>query len=73
MLTLHEIEERHDKIKVRLDEIFILIRAKDGDPAELAEEIAILIFEAKTLNANIRYHRELAEVLKSSAGAGGPH
>jgi len=39
----------------------------------LAEEIAILIFEAKTLRANLRYHQEMAEVLASCACVGGPH
>ena len=73
MLTLSQVEKRHDTIKVRLDEIFDLIRSGDGDTAELAEEIAILIFEAKTLRANIRFHRELAEVLASGDCAGGPH
>jgi hypothetical protein len=73
MLTLLEVEERHDKIKLRLDEIIDLIRTSKGDPVELAEEIAILIFEAKTLRANLRYHQEMAEVLASCACVGGPH
>ena len=73
MLTLSDVEKRHETIKLRLAEIVDLIRSSNGDPVDLAEELAILIFEAKTLRANIRYHRELAEVLESSDCAGGPH
>lgn len=73
MLTLSDVEKRHETIKLRLEEIVDLIRAGNGDPTDLAEELAVLIFEAKTLRANIRYHRELAEVLELSDCAGGPH
>lgn len=73
MLTLFDVEARHDAIKLRLEEIVGIIRSGDGDPTDLAEELANLIFEAKILRANIRYHRELAEVLESSECAGGPH
>jgi hypothetical protein len=77
MRTLADIEARSDEIKTRLNQILIVISEgpdlRDGiDMTALAEEMALLLHEAKVLNTSLIYARETAEHLLNCP-CHGPH
>jgi hypothetical protein len=77
MRTLADIEARSDEIKFRLNQILIQISEgsdlRNGDVmTSLAEEMALLLHEAKVLNTSLIYAREVTEQLLNCP-CHGPH
>ena len=73
MMTLFQIETRHDSIQDRMEEIGDLITSGTGNPEELLQEIAQLTAELHELRAKIAHHNELATALILCDCPGGPH
>lgn len=75
MKTLAEIEDKANAISERMTSIYEEMRNSGDDPQKasaLAEEMAMLLHEAKILHSNLRYFQETARSLMN-AECSGPH
>jgi hypothetical protein len=76
MRTLAEIEEQSDAVKKRMAEIFLDMQkgfvGREHRASELAEELALLLHESKSIQVSLAYFRETAQQLLE-APAHGPH
>ena len=72
MRTLSDIEEEAAKLNKRMSEIYDELRAEPSRAAELAEELATLLHQAKVLHCSLRFYQETAaELMKGPCH--GPH
>lgn len=77
MRTIEDVERRSDEIKLRINQILMEIaEATPTDKreafADLAEEMALLLHEAKVLNTSLVIAREITQSL-ANAECSGPH